>query len=262
MIIQHQHNIPIRKIYTSKYSSLLIDDNGQLISIGDINRKLNPNNAANIREAYAIPCPDVKFKHASLSRSHIIAIDSENRLWGIGNNNDLQLGRTATHEKNLTEMTMIWNTNPVFLDQNDFPRKVFCNYFQSYILTNQGKVYASGKDLSTPQSKKMKDGDDAYYWRLLDSQDNITHIETRSQKNNALTTFIDEKDQILIPKKCEKTREIALRPFFETTDEPEQSKKLRTHFNTLQITEKPTPNLINNPSHKQMIGYKRYTSSK
>ena len=204
----------------------------------------------------------MKFKHASLSRSHIIAIDSENRLWGIGNNNDLQLGRTATHEKNLTEMTMIWNTNPVFLDQNDFPRKVFCNYFQSYILTNQGKVYASGKDLSTPQSKKMKDGDDAYYWRLLDSQDNITHIETRSQKNNALTTFIDEKDQILIPKKCEKTREIALRPFFETTDEPEQSKKLRTHFNTLQITEKPTPNLINNPSHKQMIGYKRYTSSK
>ena len=238
-IIQHNHSTPITKIYTSKYSSLLIDNNGQLISIGEINRKLNPSQTANLTEAYVIPCPDVKFKHANLSRRHIIAIDCENRLWGIGNNSDLQLGLAYNHhEVNLTEMTMIWNKNPIFLDNNDFPKKVFCNYFQSYILTNQGKVYASGKNLSTHQRKKKKDGENPHYWRLLESQDSITHIETRSKTNNTIATFINEHNQILTPEKSKKSGEIVLKPYYESTLEPE---KLRTHFCTLKITEKATP---------------------
>lgn len=126
-----------KQLHTGGYHSLFIDENGVLWVWGsNIYKQLGLRGAPNQNKAYQIPAL-INIKEVSAGFRQSIIVNTSNKIYVFGTNNYGQLGTGDLIDKDIPTEIKINNTS-------NLVQHVYAAGWQSYIVLQNGEVYASG----------------------------------------------------------------------------------------------------------------------
>ncbi|MEC8064183.1 MAG: hypothetical protein VX112_04985 [Pseudomonadota bacterium] len=212
---------PIKYISTSKTSSAVISKDGQVYTFGSINLVLPIAVEANSEKTLrATPTHrntpvNTSFKRITVCNQHLLGICKNNKIWGLGTNDNNQLGIINPRELDInnnpellnstiqTNFRELLNNNTGLFNDGDQPKEIYCNKVQTFVVTEHGHVLACGKNISGSMGAKVQK-DKIISWQKIfisDKENKILNLTTyyRPQidsENTCCTLLVNENRSI------------------------------------------------------------------
>lgn len=118
------------------------NSNGQL-GLGDSQDKYEP---AQVQFPHQDPQEKPKITQVGSGSSHTLFLSSKGLVYACGDNQEGQLGIYTISQSNLPILNSWFDAHRNYPNFSDSIKKVVCGSFHTIFLTNQGHLYACGRN--------------------------------------------------------------------------------------------------------------------